>query len=576
MNTLALKSHRHACCPRGSACGAYLTETRYELMRMVRNPGVAIPVLLMPVALYALFALLIAGEAINKDPNARHLPVLGILAHGGDHAGAVRHRRHAGAGARHGAAAPQARAAGAARGLGGREDRERPGARRCSRTRPSSSWRSPPASSRSAPGQVAALSGALLVGTIPFCAMGLMIGSLVSGSAAPGYANLIYLPGCYLSGHVLPAAEVHVLAGADLAAVPRRAVRDAPGGHHQVPVRAAADGDRHACSATPCCSPASRSGASRRRAESGGHIRASFLAPDSYFGTGPSLETRYLCGRTTDGGIEMSGNDRREFLHKAGLAGMFSAICSPAQAFAQSSGAFTVDPANTSTPEIKPDALDQVRGHRPRPRAHLRHDRRRSTRRRRRSSRSTRTDPAQIADFRKKFRDVKLASEDEILNDKSIQLVAGAPIPGPARAARHPRHEGRQGLSRRQARHHLAQAARRRAQGREGNRPQVRHHVFRAPRSALRRVRRRTHQARRHRPRGADREPRAASRERAQPARLVLRQGALRRHPLRHRLAPGRSIPLLHQQHQGARSSPRRPATSPIRSIRSSKTSATW
>ncbi len=34
--------------------------------------------------------------------------------------------------------------------------------------------------------------------------MGLMIGSLVSGSAAPGYANLIYLPGCYLSGMFFP------------------------------------------------------------------------------------------------------------------------------------------------------------------------------------------------------------------------------------------------------------------------------------------------------------------------------------------------------------------------------------
>ena len=49
--------------------------------------------------------------------------------------------------------------------------------------------------------------------------------------------------------------------------------------------------------------------------------------------------------------------------------------------------------------------------------------------------------------------------------------------------------------------------------------PQVRHHVFRAPRSALGRVCRRAHQTRRHRPRGADREPRAASRERAEPAR---------------------------------------------------------
>ena len=39
------------------------------------------------------------------------------------------------------------------------------------------------------------------------------------------------------------------------------------------------------------------------------------------------------------------------------------------------------------------------------------------------------TDPAQIARFNKDYPGVKLASEDEILNDKSIQLVAGAPIP---------------------------------------------------------------------------------------------------------------------------------------------------
>ncbi|GAA0571768.1 Gfo/Idh/MocA family protein [Rhizomicrobium electricum] len=40
------------------------------------------------------------------------------------------------------------------------------------------------------------------------------------------------------------------------------------------------------------------------------------------------------------------------------------------------------------------------------------------------------TDPKQIADFRAKFGDIKLAkSEDEILNDKSIKLVCGAPIP---------------------------------------------------------------------------------------------------------------------------------------------------
>ena len=40
------------------------------------------------------------------------------------------------------------------------------------------------------------------------------------------------------------------------------------------------------------------------------------------------------------------------------------------------------------------------------------------------------TDPKAIADFRAKFGDIPLAkSEDEILNDKSIKLVCGAPIP---------------------------------------------------------------------------------------------------------------------------------------------------
>ncbi len=58
---------------------------------MIRNPGVAIPVLIMPVALYALFALLIAGEAINKDASLGIYPVRGVLDHGGHHARAVRH-----------------------------------------------------------------------------------------------------------------------------------------------------------------------------------------------------------------------------------------------------------------------------------------------------------------------------------------------------------------------------------------------------------------------------------------------------------------------------------------------------
>jgi ABC-2 type transport system permease protein len=53
-------------------------------------------------------------------------------------------------------------------------------------------------------GQIVSMSLVMMAGAIPFCALGLMMGALVKGSAAPGYANLIYLPGCYLSGMFFP------------------------------------------------------------------------------------------------------------------------------------------------------------------------------------------------------------------------------------------------------------------------------------------------------------------------------------------------------------------------------------
>lgn len=48
------------------------------------------------------------------------------------------------------------------------------------------------------------LLGALLLGALPFCALGLWIGSLVKGQAAVGIVNLIYLPMSVLSGLWMP------------------------------------------------------------------------------------------------------------------------------------------------------------------------------------------------------------------------------------------------------------------------------------------------------------------------------------------------------------------------------------
>jgi len=203
MNALALNSADTASAPRGSAMVAYFTETRYELVRMVRNPGVAVPVLAMPIALYALFALVIFGEAIDKDPN------LGMFFFAAFSIMAVTMQALFGTGVT----------------LALERDM---GLLRLKRAQPA-----PPAAWVVAKiasglmlavlayipivivalttgklaleiGQVAAFSAALLVGSIPFCAMGLMVGSLASGTAAPGYALLIYLPGCYMSGMFFP------------------------------------------------------------------------------------------------------------------------------------------------------------------------------------------------------------------------------------------------------------------------------------------------------------------------------------------------------------------------------------
>ena len=54
------------------------------------------------------------------------------------------------------------------------------------------------------PSQVAVLLCVDVLGVVPFCALGLLIGTLVSGNAAPAVVNLIYMPLALLSGLWLP------------------------------------------------------------------------------------------------------------------------------------------------------------------------------------------------------------------------------------------------------------------------------------------------------------------------------------------------------------------------------------
>ena len=48
----------------------------------------------------------------------------------------------------------------------------------------------------------------MIVGAVPFCAIGLFIGAFASSGAAPAFGNLAYLPGIWLSGIFIPLPEV--------------------------------------------------------------------------------------------------------------------------------------------------------------------------------------------------------------------------------------------------------------------------------------------------------------------------------------------------------------------------------
>ena len=52
--------------------------------------------------------------------------------------------------------------------------------------------------------QVAIIWAVLIAGTIPFSAIGLLIGAYSSGAAAPAYGNLVFLPMMWLSGLFIP------------------------------------------------------------------------------------------------------------------------------------------------------------------------------------------------------------------------------------------------------------------------------------------------------------------------------------------------------------------------------------
>ena len=182
---------------------AYLTEAKYESLRMLRSPSFAVPFLMIPVGIYLLMGVVFFGAALRHDPKAAigvfaGLTTFGMIGPGlfGFGVAVAMEREHGLLKLRRALPAPRA------------------GyfvAKMCmamlfnaiimATMIAAALW-----AARLPLGLPQILNLALIniVAALPFCAIGLFIGTLVSGSAAPGFVNLIYLPMMWLSGLFMP------------------------------------------------------------------------------------------------------------------------------------------------------------------------------------------------------------------------------------------------------------------------------------------------------------------------------------------------------------------------------------
>jgi ABC-2 type transport system permease protein len=182
---------------------AYVTETKYECLRALRAPAFAIPFLLLPLVLYVLFGVLLAGSMSHGDPNIARImfvnwAVFGVMGPGMFGFGMFVATERGQGLLRLKRALPMPPAAYllsklimamlfaaivmvtlvlAAVGFG------HPGL---------------------SAGQYAGISLLDILGSLPFCAVGLFIGTRASAKSAPAFANLAYLPFMHLGGLFYP------------------------------------------------------------------------------------------------------------------------------------------------------------------------------------------------------------------------------------------------------------------------------------------------------------------------------------------------------------------------------------
>jgi len=181
---------------------AYALEAKYESLRMLRTPAFAGPFLALPVCLYLLFGVLLFGAEIAKDPKAglftfMGFSTLGVMGPGmfGFGVSIAMEREHGLFKLK--CALPMPRAA----SLVAKMVMSMLFVAIVMATLAAAA---PLGHLRLSSGQLLSLALVNIAGALPFCALGFLIGSLVSGKAAPAFVNLLYLPMIYLSEILFP------------------------------------------------------------------------------------------------------------------------------------------------------------------------------------------------------------------------------------------------------------------------------------------------------------------------------------------------------------------------------------
>jgi ABC-2 type transport system permease protein len=195
--------------PLGRVLRAYLSEARYQFIQALRAPAFALPFLLLPVPLYLFFGVVMAGGSPEVQAN----PVLANYVFSGWCCMAVMGPAIFGIGI----------------GIAMERDANLLKLKRALPLPPGSYLVAKMLMSIAfaalavgtvmvialvagkltlSAGPLLAMVGVLVFGAVPFCAIGLFIGAFSSGNASPAFANLVYLPGMWLSGMFFPLPKV--------------------------------------------------------------------------------------------------------------------------------------------------------------------------------------------------------------------------------------------------------------------------------------------------------------------------------------------------------------------------------